>query len=300
MDSKTNETKARGYFYTRGDQLNYRCFNCNASTTFAKLLKDIDTELYKEYNLEKFQSKNVIQKRTTEIPILKFGKLTSKSFEHCEWCNYLPETHYCIQYLNSRKIPKDRFKLLGFAENYQQFATEVIPDLTKTIINEPRLVIPFYDQYNELVGISGRALDNSKLRYLTLKIEDNYKLIYGLERLNKKLPVAIVEGPLDSLFLDNCLAAGNADLLSVVNQLNIKNVTMIWDNESRNKTIVDNMTKSLKAGYNIVIWPDTWKYKDINQAIVEGETKESIETIITENTFVGLVGLMRLNNWKKI
>ena len=36
--------------------------------------------------------------------------------------------------------------------------------------------------------------------------------VYGLERVNFQKQVCITEGPIDSLFIDNCLAAGGADL----------------------------------------------------------------------------------------
>ena len=297
-DSKTHSTKARGYFYARGDQLNYRCFNCNASTTFAKILQDINEDLYKEYLLEKFQSKRIVIPKP--IPVLKFGSFTKKTiYENCIWCNELEETHFCVEYLKHRKIPASCYSLLGYAEDFSKFAQEVIPNLNKTVFAEPRLIIPFYNEYNELLGISGRALNASKLRYVHLKVNEHNKLIYGIERLKKKERIYIVEGQLDSLFLKNCLAAGNADLVSVATDLTLDNVVMIWDNENRNSNIVRNMENALKKNYSIVIWNDSWKYKDINEAIIAGENINSLMTTIENNIYSGPSGLLRLNFWKK-
>jgi len=298
-DSKSNQSKARGYFYVRGDQLNYRCFNCNASTTFAKVLQDINPDLYKEYCLEKFQAKNT-SVSAKPIPVLKFGKVSKrKTYDHCEWCNYLPENHPAIQYLKYRKIPESAYNLLGYAENFQKFAQEAIPNLDKNVYSDSRLVIPYYDKYNEILGVAGRAIGYSELRYITLRIDESTKLIYGEDRINHKETVYIVEGQLDSLFVNNCLAAGNADLVSVAKDLELDNVVLVWDNEKRNSNIVRNMQRGLKENYSVVIWNDSWKYKDINEAIIAGETKESVKNMIDNNIYSGPAGLLRLNYWKK-
>ena len=52
----------------------------------------------------------------------------------------------------------------------------------------------------------------------------------------------ITEGPIDSLFLDNALALAGAD--AVVN-IQHEQCTMIFDNEPRNKEIVNRMKKLL-------------------------------------------------------
>ena len=79
-------------------------------------------------------------------------------------------------------------------------------------IDYPRLVIPFFDKSGKMFAYQGRAFGNEQPRYITLKLEDNKEKIYGLERIDFEDHVYVVEGPLDSLFLDNCLAVAGADL----------------------------------------------------------------------------------------
>ena len=79
------------------------------------------------------------------------------------------------------------------------------------LVPDARLVIPFYDENDELFAVSGRSLEtNDKiLRYVTIRTNENEnKLIYGLDRVDFDDVVYIVEGPLDS-FLDNCIASGD-------------------------------------------------------------------------------------------
>ena len=107
-----------------------------------------------------------------------------------------------------------------------------------------------------------------------------------------------MEGPIDSLFIDNCLAAGGADLR--ITNVQPNNITYIFDNEPRNKEIVDRMSKLIEQGYNIVIWPDDIQLKDVNDMIISGLTKEKISDIISNNTYSKLSALTQLNYWKKV
>ena len=107
----------------------------------------------------------------------------------------------------------------------------------------------------------------------------------------------IVEGPLDSLFLDNCLAAGGADLQLPVDK---KDVVFIFDNEPRNKEIIDRMYKLIDKEYMIVIWPEGQKEKDINEMVINGKTKEQVQKIISDNTYSGLSAITQLNAYKRI
>ena len=69
------------------------------------------------------------------------------------------------------------------------------------------------------------------------------------------------------MFLDNCLAAGGADLtLRMPNN----QVTYIFDNEPRNKEIIKRMYAVIENDYNVVIWPNHIQLKDVNEMIVSG------------------------------
>ena len=65
------------------------------------------------------------------------------------------------------------------------------------LVPDARLVIPFYDENDELFAVSGRSLEtNDKiLRYVTIRTNENEnKLIYGLDRVDFDDVVYIVEG----------------------------------------------------------------------------------------------------------
>lgn len=308
-DSQKNKSKARGYVYAKGNNLFYRCHNCNASTNLANLIKHVDVSLHKEYILEKYKSGEIKHSNTRtvvfDIQAPKFDTVEKqKSFDYAEFCDNLPETHFCLNYLKDRSIPEKHLNKFLFTANYEKFVKSLFPNVDKEISNDARLVIPYYDEFNDIIAVTGRALHKTeeKLRYVTVRSNDHVsgKLIYGLDRLDKKKKVFIVEGPIDSLFLDNCVASGDSALLQTAAQLKVDDCVLIWDNEPRNKQICNLISSAIAANMKVVIWPDDLKGKDINEMIMYGSTKGQISDIISNNTFSGIEAVMRFNYWKKV
>ena len=54
--------------------------------------------------------------------------------------------------------------------------------------------------------LSRRAFGKEQPKYLTVKLDENKQKVYGLDTVNLQEPLHIVEGPIDSMFLKNCLA----------------------------------------------------------------------------------------------
>ena len=242
-DSKTNSLKARGYMYAKGNDLFYRCHNCGVGTNVANFLKHIDPTIHDEYVFEKYKSgatSNTYHRTSSPPPRIitnppKFGHIKKRSiFEHGLWLNDLPSGHFCLNYVENRLIPKEHYDKLLFTSNYKAFCDELIPDHGKELIEDARLVIPYFNYQNELIAVSGRALETSDrtLRYVTLRTnESTNKLIFGTDRVDLTKRVYLVEGPLDSLFLDNCVASGDANLALTVKNIQAKEITLIFDNE---------------------------------------------------------------------
>jgi apolipoprotein N-acyltransferase len=119
-----------------------------------------------------------------------------------------------------------------------------------------------------------------------------------MDRLDKHEKVYIVEGPLDSLFLPNAIAVGSSALhIAVDGGLD---QTFVMDNENRNREILKEYKKLIDMGVNIVIWPETYTYKDINEAHQNGMSLFDIKQLIDDNTFNGLRAEMMFNQWRKV
>lgn len=307
-DSKKNLLKARGYVFQKGTDLYFRCHNCGIGTNVAGLLKCVDTSLHSEYILEKYKSGQTNNAHTAnsilQITTPKFGKVEKqKVFDHAEWCNRLPSGHFCLEYLIKRKIPEKQHDKLLFTAHYKDFVDALVPNHGKEITNDARLIIPFYDENDDLIAVSGRALETSDktLRYVTVRTNDSQnKLVYGKDRVNLQEKVYLVEGPIDSLFLNNALASGDANLALTAQDVIADDLVLVFDNEPRNKEIVKMMERAIKLNHNIVIWPKNISGKDINEMVMSGISAGEIESIISSNTFSGLRAQMNFNLWKRV
>ena len=307
-DSKKNLSKARGYVFQKGTNLFFNCHNCGVGTNLGNLIKQVDPSLHKEYVLERYKSGESgfsnFKSPSFDIPAPRFDKVAKeKHFEHAEWVSKLPSGHFCLVYCTNRRFLSIMVDTLLFTPNYKKFCDALVPNHGKEITADARLVIPFYDKYNTLIGVSGRALESSdyKLRYVTLRTNESQdKLIYGMDKVNTNELVKIVEGPFDSMFLSNCVGSGDSALIQTAKLIDAENKVLIFDNEPRNKEIVKLMDDAIKLGYNVVIWPDTMEQKDINEMVMAGFSPDEIERIISSNTFTGLRAQMKFISWKKI
>jgi len=307
-DSKKNHLKARGYVYKKGNNLFYSCKNCGIGTSLGKLLESVDGTLYKEYILERYKSGESgfsnFKEPTFNVPSPRFDKLDKpKIFEHAEFCDKLPSEHFCLTYLTNRRIPSRFYKDLLFTSHYKKFIDALVPNHGKKLIDDARVIIPFYDVYDELIAVSGRALETSDktLRYITIRTTDSEeKLVFGMDRVSVHEPVRVVEGPLDSLFVKNCVASADANLAIVAENISAGKKVLIFDNEPRNKEIVKMMQNAIKLHHNVVIWPSSIQGKDINEIILSGKPVDEIEKIISSNTFRDIEAQLKFNMWKKI
>jgi len=296
-DSEKNKHKARGYHFKLKETFVYKCHNCGESKAFSKFLKDHDTKLYNEYCVEKFYKKepsftSVIKE--TKTPIFKDDPLKKVG------CVSAIDSQQAIDYLNHRRIPKDKWDELYYVENSQSLSSLDYKYRDRVFGNDPRLVLPFYSRQGKLVGVSGRALNSNKLRYLTLKFDDNEPLIYGLRTVDYNKVVYVTEGPIDSLFLPNSIAVAGSDFSKLKSIVPTEQAVVVFDNERRNSQLHELMSQIIEDGFTICFWPKTLKEKDINDMILNGLSSKVIEDIINKNKFSGLSAKMALSDWSRI
>lgn len=304
-DSQKHKTKARGYVYRKKDDYFYMCHNCSISTSFYNFLEKVDPAKTKEYALERFKSNsfgqntNVSKEKIVEHELESSTPVFKKRLD-IPTIESLPEEHYAKTYVKVRQIPEQFFSELYYAEDFKRFVDSLGIEKEGLIENDPRLIIPFYNQQKKLIAIQGRALGNSKLRYITLKMSDDENKFFGLDRIDSEKMIRVVEGPIDSMFIENAIATADSNLPSVTKIFDKSKVVLIYDNEPRNKEIVKQMEKAIEEHYNVLIWPEMVEAKDINDMILEGFSQFEIEDIIEKHTFVNLRAKMEFVNWKKV
>ena len=302
-DSRKHKNKARGFVYRKKASFFYKCHNCGVGLTFNNFLKHIDRGLYTEYRVEKYKEGEtqgntpIPDKSPFKFEAPKFDKSMNKHLDNLSKFSDLKEDHPALSYVKNRKIPKEHWDKLYLADKFYEWSNSIFPEKFKSInIDYPRLVIPFFDKSGEIFAYQGRAFGKEEPRYITLKIVSEKEKIYGLERINYDSHVYVVEGPLDSLFIDNCIAVAGADLNLL--ELNPNSTTVIYDNEPRNKHTVERMFKSVDKNYHVVVWPQDLKQKDINDMYLSGI--EDVKSFIDEHSYQGLEAYLKINQWKKI
>ena len=302
-DSKKHKNKARGFVYRKKASFFYKCHNCGVGLTFNNFLKHIDRGLYTEYRVEKYKEGEtqgntpIPDKSPFKFEAPKFDKSMNKHLDNLSKFSDLKEDHPALSYVQNRKIPKEHWDKLYLADKFYEWSNSIFPEKFKSInIDYPRLVIPFFDKSGEIFAYQGRAFGKEEPRYITLKIVSEKEKIYGLERINYDSHVYVVEGPLDSLFIDNCIAVAGADLNLL--ELSPNSTTVIYDNEPRNKHTVERMFKSVDRNYHVVVWPQDLKQKDINDMYLSGI--EDVKSFIDEHSYQGLEAYLKINQWKKI
>jgi len=287
-DSKKNKSKTRGYLYSVKADVNFKCHNCGTSMTFSNFLKQLDPVIHKQYVFERFKEgktgrSTVVEEPKFEFQLPKFKKKLDlpKASEH-------PRSE---GYLLARKVDPSKFY---YAEKFKSFVNTLKPTFDDVENDEERIIIPLYYQ-NDLIGLQGRALGLSKVKYITIMINDDAPKIYGLDNIRTDAPVYVTEGPFDSTFIRNSIAMCGAD--ADISKWGISNPVWIYDNEPRNREILSRISKTIDSGEKVVIWPSGIGEKDINDMVMSGL---DVQSVIESNTYSGLEAKLKFTTWKKI
>jgi len=287
-DSQKNKSKTRGYIYTVKADVNYKCHNCGASMTFSNFLKEVDPVLQKQYVFERFKDNHTGRGTVVEEPIFKFETPKfKKSINLPKACDN-PRSE---GYLTARKIDTSKFY---YAKKFKKFANSLKPTFDSEKYDEDRIIIPLYYEKN-LIGFQGRSIDPNPVKYITVMLDDDAPKIYGLDNIRTDAPVYVTEGPFDSTFIRNAIAMCGAD--ADVSKWGISNPVWIYDNEPRNREIVNRIAKTIDTGDSVVIFPSSIDEKDINDMVMAGH---DVQKIVECNTYRGLEAKLKFNTWKKI
>lgn len=180
-------------------------------------------------------------------------------------------------------------------------------------VHKNRLIIPFYDEKDEIVFYQSRTIivqSTIKLPKYLSKINGE-KSLFNLNNIDTSFEyIFIFEGPIDAFFVKNGTAVAgiqeNSDnTFSTLQQLQINNFKLskiIWvldsqwlDNASKLKT-----QRLINKGETVFIWPEKIGklYKDFNDACISSNLNEISPNFIIKNSYNGLKAKLLLSEIK--
>lgn len=282
----------------------YKCWNgdCKAfgegnSWSAVSWLKTYFPNIYSQYRRETLKSFKFSKTESTdliadEIKLLrekslkeKTEKLSTSLLEEKETCKHfkpiLSSTNSlftdAVSYCISRKIPKNIWEGFFIAVDGKY---------------KNRMIIPFYNKENVFYW-QGRSLRDQIPKYLNRKVNKE-NAIYNYYNIDKTKPVIILEGPIDSMFVENGVATLGLQLSSTMKDM-LKDCKRYWicDNDEPGKKY---SKKYLKSGDYVFMWNKFLKHfmlpldtKDINDCIMnlnkDKFTFEDLNPFFTNNFY---------------
>lgn len=302
-DSTRNKLAARGYVYLFKGEPFYKCHNCAESLPLIAFIRRVSPETYATLQLDRFrdheskpvQVDNIAPKSPDVITSIETFILPVSE---------LPDDNEAKVYLRRRCLTDEQMADIFYVPDCRDLAyLSSSADRAFRNRKEPerRILLPYRNEKRELVGFSLRAIKEDSLRYLTLKMP-GYEgdLVFGLDRLNTSQRIYFFEGQFDSLFVRNAVACGGTSLRPTLQSFPYTKKTVIFDNQPRNKDVVNIIEGIVNDGYEVCILPHEYQ-KDINGMIIDGQiSRDFVKELIDTHTTSGLEAMLKFNMWRRV
>lgn len=293
-DSQKKKFKTRGFLYEKNGEYFFRCHNCNYGTSLGGLIKHLDQMKYRQYMLDKFGNSR------EEVPLLKteIKHIVPKFKQNIQatTIDKLDDDHWVKQYVIGRKIPEKYYSSLYYAPSFKDVIDNLLPNHDKDLIeDDSRLIIPFYNEEKTLIGLQGRSLGNNKIKYITIKTHESYPKMFGLDGVKKDQTIYVLEGPIDSMMLDNAVAVCDSSLRGASKYLPKENLVLVFDNQYYNREVQQQIERSIQDGYKVCLFPKSIKEKDLNEMTINCLSREALHRKIDSYTYSGLRAIYEFN-----
>ena len=313
-DSKKSTKLTRFFFYVKKQNMLVWCHNCGYSKSFYNFMRDQYGSQFEEYKRETLfdtfnQRVSTATKTTSAVTLtqtpdelLDVVECPSEGIDLEEFNRIainvmsLPETHPAVVFLKGRAFTEHEMRRLYYTDDFKSVASMMNEEAGMNLLaKESRILIPFVNTDGVVEMLQGRALKDSKMKYITIKAHDEVEKLYGLYEMDPAKTTYCVEGPLDSLFVDNCIATCDANLVRS------KADVLIFDNQCRNRDVCRYMEQAIEEGRSLVIWPFSPNKKvDINDMVKEGITRSQLMGVIKQSTYKGMTAKMKFMQWKRL
>ncbi len=246
-DSKKSQSKKRFNLDWNNGRPMFHCFNCGESGSFLELYSRLEGiskgHAYKilyEHDVSQFDSESIRKKyaeeRTEEIKTeaFVFQDILSDCLTSGDKAEgYISQKfqNYLLNFIKFRKIPKNIKIFVAYKGKYKG-----------------RIIIPIYDEENNLVYFQGRAVNDSiKPKYLNPDL-DKTTVIYNISKFERDKYIIVTEGLLDAFMVppQGTTSLGSSITEEFIKELftkTDKGVIIAYDNDRPGQ---DSMLKFMK------------------------------------------------------
>jgi 5S rRNA maturation endonuclease (ribonuclease M5) len=290
-DTNVNKSKKSAYIILRPnrklgyDTWQFYCHrgSCNKSMLAEIWLKHYYPTQYKLYVSDLLSMTNENSDDFEKI-YLKQKELEKKKKNEDE----IKDVKFFISILENEKICKDAIEIC----KKRLIKTDIWRNWFVSIDRKykNRIIIPFYDNNNSVYYWQGRAIYNyMEPKYMNRSNNRDFA-IYNYYNINKNKEVLVVEGPIDSTFLNNSIAILGTNISENADKL-IKNLNKfyLFDNDKAGYT---KSYQYLMNGENVFIWEKFLRNYKINKKI-----KDINELVINFPEFLGKLNFENLKNY---
>lgn len=295
-DSERNSIKKRGYLLEKNGEYWFYCHNCGTSLSLKQFLQRVDEELYREYQTDLLSSGKL--KFTRKEQTIRVPKFELKPTKKLMPVSNLNSNHPAYLYLSERNIPKNCYQHVMWCEDFPQLVKETIGEkYNNSYLPSSGIVFELKELNGTVTGYQIRSIDKNcpkSRRFVICSANEEHGYYY--KKIDEKQTIYIVEGCIDSLFIENSLAVLSASLYRVHPT---DNCVYINDQEPRNHQVVRQIEKCIEKGYRVVLMPSEYEGMDINDMINSGISKEDLQELFKKYTYSGLSAKIQFSKWKK-
>lgn len=203
-------------FMSNTNRLCYICWKascpCSSKAVLAtKWLKEVDSTAYAAYKaeiskIEQGESKEVENlNQKIEEENSRLMELQQKELERRRWRDNESTKKFvkitdgselsktAIAYCESRHIPEEIWKKFYIAHEGKY---------------HDRVIIPFFNKDGKIQYFQGRSLIGAEPKYMNRCSTETY--LYNKDFIDPSKPVCVLEGPIDSMFIENAVATCGA------------------------------------------------------------------------------------------
>lgn len=302
-DSETNSHKRRGFLYETEKGFAFKCHNCGHTDSFHGMLKHFNHGLFIDMMIEVYGNKadKDLSVEYTQSETMKRFSTTSKTVLHGYSPVKIGDGVYS-EYLLSRGFTGEEMARFYAIPNLAELVTrlEKFKDSETKFSDDPAIGIPYFNG-DSLAYIQVRRLTDNGMRYITFECDGGHKL-FGLNDIDTSKRISILEGAFDSVFVQNSVAVAGAQDVSNTRYLEsiASDLRFIYDKDYQwNKDIMKLVEKTIIQGHSVVIYDKWFKWKDMNDAILDGVGRKELNDYLDTRTFKGMAAKLQLSKIAK-